>query len=628
MSAVLIPCPNCGKALKLRDRSLLGRKGKCPSCEHRFVLEEPEEVALELVDTAAPAVGTAAQWVPDEPAARTSPPIHAAVSEQVAVPALADDGAARIRELQRRNARRRNTGLVVGALLAVGIGAVVYAVRSYVPEPARNDPKPPPTVNAAYQAQQQTLRTNAETAKSLSPTSGEAIRLLYSPAGASIVINVRPARLWRDAEQFTEFRYALGEPLVPWIESKIREICLFDPSQIEEALFSIMLGPRGSQPEVAAVVRMAEAPRPSELILRIQSVQQSALPSTQQGMTLFKGESRAFLLVDEKTFATAPVRMADDLLESIRHPALTQPSIEETLLETDRERHLTIVFPPTDTRIHLKALVPEIARPAFDRLCLWLGDDVEAVAWSMHLGPEQFFSEFVLRNQHAREQMVVTPGELRRRVDRRLQQLPEELLAAVQKMEPTEYGRRRIVGRFPAMMQAYALATLSGIGDRSVRLTTILPERAAPNLVLGALLTWDESTRTDFSKEAPSPIPASEKLPERLADRLKKPIEIDFRRTPLQDAVGYIGDETSVHFEIDGNALKLGGMTQNMPQTFAMGVVPAEQALQRILKNYEKEGLCVVLDEPARTARLTTRAAATEKGLTPHEFSRTAPVEP
>jgi hypothetical protein len=170
------------------------------------------------------------------------------------------------------------------------------------------------------------------------------------------------------------------------------------------------------------------------------------------------------------------------------------------------------------------------------------------------------------------------------------------------------------------MVQAYALGTLSGIGDRSVRLTTILPERAAPNLALGALLTWDESTRTDFSKAAPAPTLASEKLPERLADRLKKPIEIDFRRTPLQEAIGYIGGETSVPFEIDGNALKLAAMTQNMPQTFAMGVVPAEQALRRILKTYEKEGLCVVLDESARTAHLTTKAAAKEKGLAPHEF--------
>ena len=63
MEHVLIPCPKCGKELRLRDPKLLGRAGKCPQCGHRFRLEEPEEVKLELAD--APAMGTSAKWVPD-----------------------------------------------------------------------------------------------------------------------------------------------------------------------------------------------------------------------------------------------------------------------------------------------------------------------------------------------------------------------------------------------------------------------------------------------------------------------------------------------------------------------------------------------------------------------------------
>ncbi|HUG92010.1 MAG TPA: hypothetical protein VML55_14320, partial [Planctomycetaceae bacterium] len=51
---LLIPCPNCGNELRLPDRSLLGRRGKCPSCGHKFVLEDPKDredaVELELAD--------------------------------------------------------------------------------------------------------------------------------------------------------------------------------------------------------------------------------------------------------------------------------------------------------------------------------------------------------------------------------------------------------------------------------------------------------------------------------------------------------------------------------------------------------------------------------------------------
>ena len=53
MTELLIPCPECGKALKLRDRKLLGRRGRCPRCKHMFVLAEPEEVEFELADAAA-----------------------------------------------------------------------------------------------------------------------------------------------------------------------------------------------------------------------------------------------------------------------------------------------------------------------------------------------------------------------------------------------------------------------------------------------------------------------------------------------------------------------------------------------------------------------------------------------
>ena len=43
MAGLQIPCPKCGKTLKLPDRSLLGRKGKCPKCRHAFVMTEPGE---------------------------------------------------------------------------------------------------------------------------------------------------------------------------------------------------------------------------------------------------------------------------------------------------------------------------------------------------------------------------------------------------------------------------------------------------------------------------------------------------------------------------------------------------------------------------------------------------------
>ena len=78
--SVTIHCPKCDAGLKLPNRDLLGRKGKCPKCGHRFVLEEPDEVELQLAEPdeptpaprlAPPMVGTSAKWIPDDPPGRS-----------------------------------------------------------------------------------------------------------------------------------------------------------------------------------------------------------------------------------------------------------------------------------------------------------------------------------------------------------------------------------------------------------------------------------------------------------------------------------------------------------------------------------------------------------------------------
>jgi Fe-S-cluster-containing hydrogenase component 2/CRP-like cAMP-binding protein len=40
---IRIPCPECSNELRLPDKSLLGRRGKCPTCGHKFVLVEARD---------------------------------------------------------------------------------------------------------------------------------------------------------------------------------------------------------------------------------------------------------------------------------------------------------------------------------------------------------------------------------------------------------------------------------------------------------------------------------------------------------------------------------------------------------------------------------------------------------
>ncbi len=40
MAALDIPCPECGRLLRIPDRAMLGKKARCGKCHHKFILQE------------------------------------------------------------------------------------------------------------------------------------------------------------------------------------------------------------------------------------------------------------------------------------------------------------------------------------------------------------------------------------------------------------------------------------------------------------------------------------------------------------------------------------------------------------------------------------------------------------
>jgi len=269
------------------------------------------------------------------------------------------------------------------------------------------------------------------------------------------------------------------------------------------------------------------------------------------------------------------------------------------LQETDTDRDITLLVDRSALEIHTPTLLPERVRPAMVQFTDWLGKDVDSAIFSLHLG-ERMYLETVLRNGTG-----TTPAKLNRHVRSKLRELPTDVLEMVRFMRPGRSGPRKVIARFPAMTQALAAATDSGIGARFVQLTTVLPERALPNLAVGTMLTWDESTRTNFARErvevTEKPKP---KLPTTLASRLQMKIEVDFNRTPLQEAFALLGEDIGVKFKLDGDGLKLAGYTQNMAQSFNLGTVPAIDGLKKILSQYDK--MVLVADEANMGMKVTT----------------------
>ncbi len=648
MDTIQIPCPKCGAELKLRDRSLLGRKGKCPKCAHAFVLEEPEEVQLELAEPEPAPAGTAARWIPDAGSPAVAAPRPQAARPQAAASAFngspvaslplpvfdslaeSEGAAARLKAIRKRNARQRNVGLAVGAVALLAVGGVAYLAITHTPaKPTVGgneivDVKRQPG-NDEAPANTTGLTADGKFAKA-SPTKGKPIELQFVPFGSEIILNIHPAELWKADSQGEEIRFCLTMP-AKFLEATFLDLFQKKPEQIEEAMICLIPGSQGTMPEVAAVIHLTEEFKKSQFLEDIggQRVDDYGHP------VYIKGD-RAYLLPDQKTMAVGPSAQVREMVDAIVGRSGAGGGIDELLAMTDRDRHLTFIFVPQSLRLHSNYWFPGASadgKPSpvaslAHRFCDRLGDEVESAVWSFHLGEKTFYSEMILRNVAG-----VTSARLAKDMQHKLDQFAPELLATVQMMNPREVGKRKIIGRLPVMSDAFTMATMVSSGPRHVQLITPLPERAAPNLALGTLLAWDESTRTDFTKKAPTKPSPTEgpKLPDLIADRLKVKIDVDFRRTPLQDAMAYIGGELKTTIDIDGDALKFGGYTKNMTQDMKLDAQPAKTALKQILDKYQdpvrpEKHMVIVVDEGKKTILVTTKASCDKNNLTPFDFSK------
>ncbi len=597
MNPIPVPCPHCGAVLKVRDPNLLGRKAKCPKCDQAFRIEEPAALTTAAVtagdrsqEAASPAnssgngaTGLPAAWPTDDV------PVSSAVQRQT-------------------NRKKKSRRLMVGAgaggvvLLLVGLAAV-YVAQTPLESPA--DPDIEELAEAEDDLDAATIQAI------LAGPEAQPIELKYIPAGSRIVVNLRPAELWQPDSKGEEFRYCLG-PLSEFLAARIKDLAKREPAEIEEALFCLIPNERGTPPDVAAVFHLKDEAKKSQLLDEFGGRRSES----QGGTPYYISGERAYLFPDLKTIATCPAKLVDEMVDAVEIVQPTSEGIVALLSQTDRAKPVTVVFEPVSTKIDAEFLLPPAAIPLLDQFCEWLGPDVETGVWSLGWDKNQFHSELLVRNKGSVESKA-----LAKQLKQQLGTLAKDILHVVEQFSPKEVGKRKVIGRFPAMMRAFTLATHTEAGPRVVKLATQLPERAAPNLALGALLAWDESTRTtlkgkssagDDDKDKPDNTP--------IAEKLKRKVSVEFNREPLQGAFTYIANEIKAKLDIDGDALKLSAYTKNMPQTFTMDNVPATDALWEILKKYDK--MCLVADEQKNVLLITTYPVAEQKGLKPFDFPK------
>ena len=449
----------------------------------------------------------------------------------------------------------------------------------------------------------------------VSPTKGDPITLVCMPYGVSAVVHLRPAELWAKNPKREEFRFCFG-PLGEWLEAQIKALCNHDPAAIEELTIGLIPGVVSEPMQVCGVVRLKQAGQKTELI-KVFREMNAELKETDGDYPVYESDKYAYVIKDLQTFAFCPRAKQSEMVEAINRPNAQGPGMEALIKKTDRQRQIVIMFDPTTMAAHAQFILPpELHRVADRAVEFFEPKQIESVAWSVHVTDGKFHSEILARNRSS-----VAKTTLQTDLSKRLDKLPRDLQEAIRGyMDPKQVGPREIIGRFPIMTKVFAMSTHGTSGDRYASLTTSLPVNAAPNLAIGALLTWDESTRTDFNKASSNTTPkeTATKLPDLVADRLKQiKCEIEFEREPLQGYIKFVADECKVTIDIDGDALKAAGYTKNMPQKFSLGKVTGLEALGAILKKYqtEKVPMALVIDEGKKVAILTTKDFAEKDNL-------------
>lgn len=618
MAAIKIFCPACGTVLKLPDRSYLGKKARCSKCSRSFLAYEPdpEDVAAKKEAEDAPLVVVAARWVPDAPTqqaipqrvapAPAPPPVMSTPFDQIAATAAEEPETGT--SPGRPRSRRRNRNLKTLLVTLVSMAAVVtvgWFVYDKELSQSRTRTKVAKTTAAPKLGKLFGEKDADEVtdAGPESPTQGKPISLKYVPSGARVLINLRPAVLWTNGGKMEEFRACCG-PLAGWLEGQIKSLCLDEPANIEEVLIALIPSEKGQPPDVSAVVHLAKSLKPSVLLNRFKGQFKEDHPRHKYYQT----DKRLYLIAkeDDRTYAVAPRVLREEFLAAADNASLPPDSLEGLLTRTDRDRHFTIVFEPVAVQLDAPFLAPPAAQPLLKSVVDWFGSDVVGVAWSAHLAPT-FYSEILVRNETAK-----SPSRLQSQLFKQMDALPRDVLSTVQATNPGAVGPRKVIGRFPAMMSAYSLATRMDHDVRLVAMRTELPERAAPNLALGAYLTWDEVARTKSAAGPAAPTSDGSPKAQTIAERLQKRIDVDFRNEPLYAALDYIASETGTKFRIEGNDLKMVGLTQNMKQQFKMDGVPATAVLDKMLTGIK---LVIVIDEAKQIIYVTSTKAAEERRL-------------
>ena len=633
MTPVSFVCPKCHAKYKAKQTPAADLKLTCQKCQTTF---HPAE---HLVTTPAPPPQPTAPQAATEPEPITGEPVIPDVAPMSAPTSVApegiplfvadDDRTASVLEKVTKGKAKSSTkklssslskskksssnmvfigGALLGVIAVIGIGSWAF-LNTQSEEPKTQEAMQRPVASSASPA------AAAIADRKPTDTPRTPIVLQAMPAGLRLIVHVRPSELLEpksDEISGDALKFLLSESLGKTIESAIHRPI----DQVDDLLIGVLLGPVGSEPDFAYRVQLKDSAKPLD-----PSAEFNATNPIESQRNLFGHNGHVMLVRDKPHYTVAPERFGAELVNFQYDPAFTDPDLEAVLKMTDDSKPLTVVGKFEDLLTHAPQLVGVSRADVLE----WLGRTAEKNA-------EMFVAETDLDDVLSfSAQMIPMPNvsalNVQKQFRQQLQLAPMRLVEYLRDHSAQTLGQQKLAGRFPAMLQATLLSTDISLDKNLAVVETKLPLKAWPNLLLASYSCW-ESDRPILRPEMLQIADNSNQTKEVVLtwqQRLVKPIEIEFKRSPLQDAFSYIADETKLTINIDGDALKLSGYTKNMPQNFSLGKVPALKAVQQIVAQYD--AMCLIKGEGEYEIIVTTKPSVEAlKILDLEELMKTPPV--
>lgn len=606
MKPFRIVCSSCAKKLTINKPELVGKRVKCPQCQSPLLIKPPPTPRP-------PPADKSAEEIPPPSSAEPS-------AEPVGLPQInigQDDVLARVGP--RRQRRKRGSALkwVLMGFLAIGSGVVVFGyvtlTRDAVPTGAT--PSVPAAVPGSASLTSPTVAPGGKQAEKYAlpekPERGAAYAFDYVPAGARLVLHWRPATLNAN----TEFWKCSGT-LLPWLDQQLIDATGISSENLEWARCYLIPGPRGGAP--SAVFKFKPV-----ATYDLQSWTNAQKGAAEQivGMQVYQRDGQRIIWLDDMTGLSVPVLLLEEAINTAENPLPMTAALDQLITQTNSSAEFSLLFDLKSVETGLPDWFSKDQEFFMETLLAWWGDQTEAVLWEVELEEERFYSRMMTQAAP-----FTSANTLKSFWRRNLNELSKASWDDLRQRSLHSMGAQTVLARFPAMLQLASRFTTVDVDRQRVTLETMLSERAGPNLSLASWLYWRERYLPEGVPGAPAVEVVEGTEPKTLVERLQAKLFIDFRLTPLQEAIALIGEEIGMPFEIDGDALKNQGYTQNMPQDYNLGEVTAEVALAHLLAQYPK--MVVVLDESARKAILTTEAGAAAKNMQPYPFpAKNPPAE-